>query len=141
MDKSLYTAQEVADLLGLHVKTVRRYVREGRIESTRVGKQYRISHQSLEAFTGADLDEEVAVQAPVQGEEVVSVVQLDGIGRERADRITNLLMSASRGRDERDTLRVECIYDQERSLLKVILIGSISSTTIILDVIGSFARG
>ena len=44
--------EQVAERLGLHVKTVRGYVREGRLKAVRIGKQYRISRQDLEALTG-----------------------------------------------------------------------------------------
>ncbi|MGW4164133.1 helix-turn-helix domain-containing protein, partial [Streptomyces sp. NPDC004788] len=50
--QELYTVEQVADLLGLHVKTVRGYVRDGRLRATRVGRQYRITRADLEEFTG-----------------------------------------------------------------------------------------
>lgn len=34
--------QEVAAYLGLHVRTVRRYIQHGRIRSVRLGKYYRM---------------------------------------------------------------------------------------------------
>ena len=80
MSKALYTVQEVANLLGLHVKTVRNYVREGRLASTRVGKQYRIARADLEAFTGTSLNE--GIQAPQPSMEVSSILQVDGVGAE-----------------------------------------------------------
>ncbi len=52
MDKELYSVEQVAERLGLHVKTVRNYVREGRLKAVRIGKQYRIARQDLEAMTG-----------------------------------------------------------------------------------------
>jgi excisionase family DNA binding protein len=46
------TVRQVADLLGLHIKTVRGYVRDGRLKATRIGTSYRITRTDLAAFTG-----------------------------------------------------------------------------------------
>ncbi|MEX2132355.1 MAG: helix-turn-helix domain-containing protein, partial [Pseudohongiellaceae bacterium] len=92
MTKDLYTVQEVADLLGLHVKTVRNYVRDGRLPGTRIGKQYRIGRADLEAFTGKPVS--AGIQAPVPTMEVSSVLQMDGVGAEQAQRLSNFLVAA-----------------------------------------------
>ena len=52
MSQELYSVEQVADLLNLHVRTVRNYVREGRLKAVRIGKQYRIAREDLEAMTG-----------------------------------------------------------------------------------------
>ena len=49
---NLYSAEDVAKRLGLHVRTVRAYLRSGRLKGVRIGKQYRISRENLEALTG-----------------------------------------------------------------------------------------
>jgi excisionase family DNA binding protein len=51
--KQLYSAEEVAEQLGLHVRTVRGYVRDGRLRAVRIGKQYRITREDIEAFVGS----------------------------------------------------------------------------------------
>ena len=45
--KQLYSVEEVADRLDLHVKTVRRIIREGRLPAKRIGKAYRITRAAL----------------------------------------------------------------------------------------------
>ena len=52
MPQDLYSVEQVANLLDLHVRTVRNYVREGRLKAVRIGKQYRIAREDLEAMTG-----------------------------------------------------------------------------------------
>ena len=39
MTSNLYSAEQVAGMLNLHVKTVRRYVRDGRLKAKRIGKE------------------------------------------------------------------------------------------------------
>ena len=50
--QDLYSVEQVAAQLGLHVRTVRNYVRDGRLKGVRIGKQYRIAREDLEALTG-----------------------------------------------------------------------------------------
>ena len=44
----LYSVEQVANRLGLNVRTVRGYIREGRLSAVRIGKQYRIAAEDLE---------------------------------------------------------------------------------------------
>ena len=140
MQKELYSVEQVADVLGLHVRTVRNYVRDGRLKAVRIGKQYRISREDLEAMTGrpvAPLDREsVSRQRHV---EVSSIVAIDAISPDTVIRLTNLLTAAPKSRPEGDEpLRVETIYNQERARLKVILTGSIPTCTALLQAINFF---
>src|SRR5271165_1226509 len=103
MSQELYSVEEVAERLGLHVRTVRHYVREGRLKAVRIGKQYRIAREDLEALTGrpaASFDPE-----PVRRDrhvEVSSIVEIDAISPEAANRITNGLLSAANNPGRRD---------------------------------------
>jgi excisionase family DNA binding protein len=118
MNQDLYSIDQVADLLHLHVKTVRNYVREGRLKAVRIGKQYRISGEDLAAMTGRPVasfrPEPVRRSRHI---EVSSIVEIDAVSPETANRLTALVGVAS-------GVRVEMIYNQERGQLKIILVGS-----------------
>jgi len=117
MSEELYSVEQVAERLGLHVKTVRNYVAEGRLKAVRIGKQYRITRQALEALTGRP---EPAPE-PVRRErhiEVSSIVEIDAISPVTANRLTTSLIGAASG------IRAETIYDQQRGRMKIILVGS-----------------
>jgi excisionase family DNA binding protein len=45
-----YTPEEVAKMLKISERTVRRWVREGNLEAMRYGRQVRISAQALQKF-------------------------------------------------------------------------------------------
>jgi len=129
MEQELYTVDQVADLLNLHVRTVRGYVREGKLKAIRIGKQYRISGDDLAALTGRPAAS--FVREPVRREryvEVSSIVEIDAISPELASRLMNTLvaMANSHGADEQP-LRVETIYNEERGRLKVILTGNLGT--------------
>jgi excisionase family DNA binding protein len=101
------SVEDVAERLGLHVKTVRNYVREGRLKAVRIGKQYRISRQDLEALTGRPEPAPELVRRE-RHVEVSSIVEIDAISPETAHRLTTLLMGAASG------IRIETIYDEQR---------------------------
>jgi excisionase family DNA binding protein len=115
MSQELYSVEQVADRLGLHVKTVRNYVREGRLKAVRIGKQYRIAREDLEAMTGrSEPPPEPARRT--RHVEVSSIVEIDAISPEMANRL--MVMSGTSG------IRIETIYNPERGHMKIILVGS-----------------
>ena len=132
MNPDLYSVEQVAEKLGLHVKTVRGYVREGRLKAVRIGKQYRISGDDLAAMTGRPVAS--FRPEPVRRErhvEVSSIVEIDAISPESANRLTNALISGASG------IRVESIYDAARGRLKVILVGSMEMNVSYLNMMGA----
>jgi excisionase family DNA binding protein len=109
----LYSLEQVAERLGLQVRTVRSYVRSGRLKAIRIGKQYRVTRESLEDLTGAALPGEAV--PPHRQVEVSSVIQVDAVSRDTASRVTHHLAGAAKAlRDDGSALRVETIYDEER---------------------------
>ena len=48
--KRSYRIGEIAEALGVHFSTVRRWADEGKIECIRLGTQRRISYESLKSF-------------------------------------------------------------------------------------------
>jgi excisionase family DNA binding protein len=133
MSAELYSVEQVAEKLGLHVRTVRNYVRDGRLKAVRIGKQYRIAREDLDALMG---------QSPAEPPlsryvEVSSVVRVDGISAHDTDRVISLLMAMVNGpRDGDGPLRVETMHDPERFSLKIIVLGSPDTTSEVLKAIG-----
>jgi excisionase family DNA binding protein len=132
MSAELYSVEQVAEKLGLHVRTVRNYVRDGRLKAVRIGKQYRIAREDLDALVG----QSPAEPPPSRHVEVSSVVRVDGISARDADRVGSLLMAMVNGpRDGDGPLRVETMHDPERFTLKVIVLGSPGTTAEVLKAI------
>ncbi|MFI6047254.1 helix-turn-helix domain-containing protein [Nocardia sp. NPDC051321] len=130
MTDRLYSVEQVAERLGLHVRTIRNYVRDGRLKAVRIGKQYRIAEADLEAFTGLPVPATARETAGRQRHtEVSSIVQVEAVGAELADRLTTLLMGAANTRSTEDEpLRIDTMYDAERARLKVIVLGGLADT-------------
>ena len=122
MQQDLYSVEQVAEMLNLHVKTVRNYVREGRLKAVRIGKQYRIAGEDLAAMTGRPTGS--FRPEPVRRErhvEVSSIVEIDAVSPETANRLMILGAAVGAG------VRVESIYDAARGRMKIILVGSMES--------------
>jgi len=143
-DAGFLSMDQVAEQLGLHVRTVRRYVRHGRLRAVRIGKQYRVAREALDALTGRDATPP-AIAAAATGVasarhiEVSSIVQVEGVDRDTADRVTTALLASVKGRpEEPDPLRIDTIYDPERARLKVILNGSAPTTASLLKFVNAY---
>ncbi|MGR6918088.1 helix-turn-helix domain-containing protein [[Actinomadura] parvosata] len=130
-----YTVEQVAELLGLHVKTVRNYVRDGRLPAVRIGKQYRITKQDLATFTGLPVP---AAATRPRHAEVSSIVQIDGIRRADMDRVSTMITGALGG--EPHGLRVQFFYDEEREHLKIIVLGGLEAGAQVLRLIDALVR-
>ena len=53
MTPTLYTVDEVADILRLSAETVRDYIHDGHIRGMKVGNRWRVSEEALTAFIKA----------------------------------------------------------------------------------------
>jgi len=130
MAEDFYSIDEVAERLGLHVRTVRNHVRDGKLKAVRIGKQYRIAREDLEALTGR------APARRTRYSEASSIVTIDALPRELADRVSTSLTASAKSRDEGDQrLRIDTFYDEERASLKVIITGGIATTASLLKFI------
>jgi excisionase family DNA binding protein len=138
--KQLFTVEEVAERLNLHVKTVRRFIREGRLPAKRIGKEYRITRTALEEFAGAPADPVVADVPRTRQVLVSSIVDIDAISPEDGQRITTLIMAGLNARrGEPDFPRVDSLYDVERARLRLMITASPTLTSDLLRTIAALA--
>ena len=138
MAQDVFSVEQVAAQLGLHVRTVRNYVRDGRLKAVRIGKQYRITAEDLAAFTGLPVAER-AIAPPA---ELSAVVELAGVDRAAADRISTMVVASVNGpRDDGERpLRVEAIHDGERATMKIIVLGDLAAGADLLRWVASVAE-
>ena len=139
MTPALYTIDQVSELLNLHVKTVRRYVRDGRLTAKRIGKEYRIARQDLEAFTGQTLSEPTVRRS----RHVVasSIVDVDAISPDESGRITTMIMSGLNARrGMADFPRVDSIYYAEHARLRITITANLELTATLLRLVNSLLQ-
>jgi excisionase family DNA binding protein len=137
MNRDLYTVSEVAERLKLHAKTVLAFVRDGRLKATRVGKQYRIAESDLDAFTGRPTPlPDGEAKRRHRHVEVSSIVEIDAIDRATVDRTVTHLLEALKARAPGDArTRVDAIYYEEISRLKLIVSGNIETSAYLLGLV------
>lgn len=137
MAQQLYSVVQVAEMLGLHVRTVRNYVRHGRLKATRIGKQYRIAREDLEALTGEPaplLPREDARRA--RHIDTSCVVQVHAIAAEAASRVCDGVTAALNATPGAEApVRMTSEYDEERGRLKLVISGELAASAGLLQII------
>ncbi|SCG72646.1 DNA binding domain-containing protein, excisionase family [Micromonospora echinaurantiaca] len=139
MGEEMYSVEQVADRLGLHVRTVRGYIRSGRLRAVRIGKQYRIARTDLDALTGRPRPARPTTVVPA---EVSSIVQVDGVDRATADRLGTLVLAAANtGSGGGQPLRVQTVHDEERNRMKIVILGGAAATAELLRLVDAVLDG
>ena len=134
---SLLSVDQVAEILKLHVRTIRNYVRSGALKATRVGKQYRIALGDLEAFTGQPVESlDDRSLAPAGRVEVSGVISVSGVTPALATRLTNALMATAKGPPGRvEPLAISTAYEVEHDRLRILLAADLPTTRSFLALI------
>ena len=140
--QELLSIFEIAKRLKLHVKTVRNYVRDGRLKAVRIGKQYRISRADVEAFTGFPLPLTDNERARRQREVGAScVVRIDAISAQDSSQLAASLEAFARpDRIGEDALRVDTIYDKDIGHLQIMLFGGVNSIAAALKLVAALTE-
>jgi excisionase family DNA binding protein len=139
MGTDLYSVEQVAELLDLHVRTVRAYVREGRLKAMRIGKQYRIARADLEELLGRPVSEPSAVSR-TRHVDVSTIVDIDVVSPDQAMRIANGLVAAANmnARTGQERLRLDTSYDEARARLKLVVMGDLAPVMAILEMVAQY---
>ena len=134
---SLLSVEQVAEILKLHVRTIRNYVRSGTLKATRIGKQYRIALSDLEAFTGQPVENhDERTLAPGGRIEVSSVINVAGVTAALATRLTNTLMATAKGPPGRTApLAVSTAYEVEHDRLRILMAADLPTMRSMLGLI------
>lgn len=130
MSEEIYTVEQFAERLKLHPKTVRRFIREGRLRAVKVGKSYRILRSDMEAMTGA------TPGARPTSARVTAIVDLSDVEPAKAQSLARVLPAMRMGREARpEPMSLDVAYDPARRTLKVIITGSPADTAAMLNII------
>ena len=138
MAHPLFTVEQAAQHLNLHPKTVLRYIRDGRLTATRMGKSYRILRADLDAFAGV-----ASGRAPTGPDaRTTCITDISGVTVEAAERIATFLQSAAMAGDaDTPPLHLQTAFDPLAKALKVVVIGSLSDTGRLLEMLHLHMRG
>lgn len=142
LEDKFYTIDQIAEMLGMHHKTIRKFISEGKLGASKVGKQWRISGHGLSVFMednnarigNEKINEELNIDYTTVGEvvdkmqqriNVSAVVDINEIEKDEYIRVSNTLIALANSKDPelgKSTTHVK-FYEKDKRL-KVILWGS-----------------
>ena len=102
MSDKFYSVESIAQMLGIHPKTVRRYIVEGKLRAAKVGKQYRVTGHDLSLFVENHSPDPNAKSGNTESPEkltVSAVADIDVRDRDEADKISSMLLAVMNTQD------------------------------------------
>lgn len=140
MIQEFYTVEDLKDILNLHEKTIQKYIREGKIEATKVGKSWRVSKDSLNRFMNIDTKkEEQYHQRGYQSIMVSSVVDIDVSSHDEGIQLANLITAAMNSKDPsygKTSLNIQFIESENR--IRLMLYGNVKFTEDVMSFLGDY---
>ena len=137
MSEMFHTVERVAERLAVHPKTVLRFIRDGRLRATRIGKAWRILASDLDAFAGVPAQVAKA-REPVR---VTAIAELEDVSMDLSRRLATALQALVLApRDRSRPIRLDTVYDPERSHLKVVIVAEAIDAATLLQSLHGFAE-
>ena len=129
----LVTVDVAAGRLQVHPKTVLRFIHDGRLRATRIGKAYRIQRRDLDTFAGVQPTANVVRRPAARVMSVVDIEHVDpALGRKFASAVTNAMHSRPEGSGD---ISAHVDHDTERDQLRIVIHGGPTETANLLGLI------
>lgn len=157
MEGKFYTVNQVAEILGMHHKTIRKFITQGKLGANKLGKQWRISEEDLNSFMKQDVntsDEDIKEDEEIEFStneinlsiirpkiNVSTVIEINEIDMEQYMRISNTLIAIMNCKDPsvgKSTMNMK--YSKEDNRLRVMLWGTMKFTEEMLSTISLFTE-
>jgi excisionase family DNA binding protein len=137
MSEMLHTVDHAAERLAVHPKTVLRFIRDGRLRATRIGKAWRIRASDLDAFAGVPAGP-AKTPGPVR---VTAIAELEDVSPALSQRLATAMQGMVLANRERThPLKLDTVYDPERSHLKVVVVAQALDAAVLLQSLHTFAE-
>ncbi|HDR9582818.1 helix-turn-helix domain-containing protein [Burkholderia stabilis] len=124
-----HTVEDTAGRLRIHPKTVLRFIREGKLRATRVGRAYRILDADLAAFT------QTTPAAPVpRTVRVTSIVDIPDASQSLHQYLSRSLQALVSSRASYvDPVRIDVTFDPATSQVKIIVAATPADTAALMS--------
>src|SRR5258708_21316451 len=137
MSEMFHTVERVAERLAVHPKTVLRFIRDGRLRATRIGKAWRILASDLDAFAGVPARAAKALE-PVR---VTAIAELEDVSMDLSRRLATALQALVMAPpDPSRPIKLDTVYDPERSHLKVVIVAGALDAAALLQSLHGFVE-
>lgn len=142
MTNDYYTVEQISNMLNIHPKTIQRYIREGKLRATKIGKGWRITGHDLSTFTESN-----SYETPTSGNRLLrtitasSVIDIITGGKEDAIRIMNTLTASLNAKpSEYGQSSMQSQYIERENMVRVTLWGEIRFMAIMMDTIAALTE-
>ena len=142
MIKDYYTVDQISSMLNIHPKTIQRYIREGKLYATKIGKSWRIAGHDLSVFMEKDnLEKNSSESKPEQSIVASSVIDIIVERKEEAIRIMNTLTAALNAKPpEYGQSSMQSQYIERENMVRITLWGGIRFMAIMMDTIATLTE-
>ena len=158
MEEKFYTIDHIAEILGMHHRTIRKFITEGKLRANKVGKQWRISGHDLSLFM-EDNNVNIKSNNKLENEKIEfstgdidsnnktnkinisTVIDINEVDMDEHKRISNMLLALMNSKDSKisnSTINIK--YYKNDKNLKVMLWGDIEFTNVMLDFISTITN-
>jgi excisionase family DNA binding protein len=131
--KNYMTVDEISEKLKMHPKTIRRYIRDGKIKGRKIGKSWYISYEEYLKFTGEEDKKAQVVQLP-RKISVSTVVDILVNDIDESMRIANMLSAVMNNKDPKyGSSTMTSQYIQPESKIRIMLWGTVEFIQVMLE--------
>ena len=153
MEEKFYTIDQIAEILGMHHKTIRKFITEGKIRANKLGKQWRISGHDLSLFMENN-NFKIGNERSVESEQIEfsngnidtnnkfnkinisTVIDINDVNIDEYRRISNMILALMNSKDSKmsnSTINIK--HYQKEGNLKIMLWGDTEFIKEMLDII------
>ncbi|NMS90682.1 helix-turn-helix domain-containing protein [Clostridioides difficile] len=146
MDEKFYTIDQVAEILEMHHKTIRKFIKDEKLKANKAGKQWRISKEDLDRFMDVKSDKNNGLEFKLNSSKelgcipkinVSTVVDINSISNNEYSRLSNLLLALVNNPTSMSSgSTINLKYNENENRLRVMLWGDIK---FIEDMLGSIS--
>ena len=141
MQETYYSVEQISRLLGMHPKTIQRYIREGRLHASKIGKSWRVAGHELSRFAEAEQTDTPVPQQPRERARASAVVDCAVDGEDEAQRMTRQLGAALHSRPpELGSVTMTTQYIAAEGLVRLTLWGSPAFMAAIFSMLDLYLR-
>lgn len=142
MIKDYNTVEQISDMLDIHTKTIQRYIREGRLRATKIGKSWRINGHDLSVFLENNRNSQSASEGRVAKDVIASsVIDVITDGKDDAIRIMNTLTAVQNSKpSEYGLSSMQSQFIERENMVRITLWGNIRFMAIMMHTIASLTE-
>lgn len=142
MTKDYYTVEQISDMLDIHTKTIQRYIREGKLRATKIGKSWRINGHDLSVFVENNKNSQPSSERRAAQDVIASlVIDIVTDGKEDAIRIMNTLTAVQNSKPpEYGQSSMQSQFIERDNMVRITLWGNIRFMAVMMDTIASLTE-